>query len=146
VARPAPAAPPSVGALLAESGGALVGAVVVGALLGVGSQVLLSVADLGMALLGIGLLATLLGLGVGAGVGAALAGRWLGQAGRPWLAVVGGVLVGAVVAPALGARYLGLDLFLLPVVAAPLAAGGAVVGYNVRRRPGRGGGHQGQQG
>jgi hypothetical protein len=135
-----------VGAILAEIGGAIVGGVVVGAVLGVGSQLLLSVADLGMALLGVGVLATILGIGVGAGAGAALAGRLLGQAGSPWLAVLGGVLGGTGVTYALGYLYLGIDLFLLPVVAAPLAVGGAVGGYNLRRRPaarGRGGRHEG---
>jgi hypothetical protein len=55
--------------------------------------------------------------------------------GSPWLAVLGGVLVGAAAALALRYAYLGIDLFLWPVAAAPLVVAGAVVGYNLRRRP-----------
>ena len=133
--RATSAAPPSVGAVVAEIGGALLGGVVLGAVAGVGTMLLLSGAGLGMGLLAAAVFAGVLGFGGGAGVGAALVGRWLGQAGSPWLAVVGGVLAGAVALLALRYRPLGIDLFLFPVVAAPLVVAGAVAGYNLRRRP-----------
>jgi hypothetical protein len=60
--------------------------------------------------------------GVGAGAGIALAG-------------LVGALGGAAAALALRYLYLGIDLFAWPVVAAPLAAAGAAIGYTVLRRP-----------
>jgi hypothetical protein len=71
-------APPSIAAVLAEIGGALLGGAVVGAISGVGAQVLLSGAGLGMGLLVAAIFAVIVGFGAGAGAGAALAGRRLG--------------------------------------------------------------------
>jgi hypothetical protein len=125
-------------AILAQIGGALLGGVVVGGLCGVGASVLLAGAGLGMGLLVAAVFAVIVGFGVGAGAGVALVGRLLGRAGSPWLAVLGGGLTGAGVALAL--RYLPprlpirLDLFLFPVVAAPLVVAGALIGYYLRRR------------
>jgi hypothetical protein len=122
-------------AVLAQIGGALLGGVVVGGLCGVGASVLLAGAGLGMGLLVAAVFAAIVGFGVGAGAGVALVGRLLGRAGSPWLAVLGGGLTGAGVALALRYLPLRLDLFLFPVVAAPLVVAGAVIGYYLRGRP-----------
>jgi hypothetical protein len=129
------AAPSPVVVVLAEIGGALLGGVVVGAICGVGAGTLLSGAGLGMGLLTVMIYGVIVGFGVGAGAGAAVAGRLLGQVGSPWLAMLAGALVGAAAALVLRYADLRIDLFAWPVVAAPLAVAGAVVGYNARRRP-----------
>jgi hypothetical protein len=121
--------------VLAQIGGALLGGVVVGGLCGVGASVLLAGAGLGMGLLVAAIIAVIVGFGVGAGAGVALVGRLLGRTGSPWLAVLGGGLTGAGVTLALRFLPIRLDLFLFPVVAAPLVVTGAVIGYYLRRRP-----------
>jgi hypothetical protein len=126
---------PSALAILAEIGGAIVGGAVLAALFYLGGGILFSGAGLGMGLLTVQILAAILGFGVGAAAGVALAGHLLGQRGSPWLALLGSVLVGVVMALALRYGDFRIDLFLWPVVAAPLVIAGAVVGYNARRRP-----------
>jgi hypothetical protein len=112
--------------------GALIGGVIVAVAFGYGIGLLLLGSGLGMGLLSLQVFAAVLGFGVGAGAGVAAAGRLLGQSGRTWLAIGGGVLTGIVVI--LGMRLLnvgGLGGILAVAVALVLAV--SILGYNLRR-------------
>lgn len=129
------AARPSVSAILAEIGGAVLGGVVLAPICGYALGWLLSGADLGMGLLSLMVFAGTVGFGAGAGAGAALAGRLLGQGGSLWLAVGGGAVSSVVVILAL--RLLRINVGgLLNIfwVAVPIVILAAVAGYNLRRR------------
>lgn len=130
------AASPSIPAILAEVGGAILGGVVLTPVFGYGLGWLLSGRDLGMALLSLMVFAGTIGFGAGAGVGAALAGRLLGQRGSVWLAVSGGALSSVLVILALRLLRLNVGgLFGIFWVAVPIVILAAVGGYNLRRRP-----------
>jgi len=127
--------PPSALIILAGFGGALLGGVIMALLLAVVVGLLLVPSDLGMGVLTLQVYAGIIGFAVGGGVGAALVGRLLRQSGSIWLAMLIGLLSGALVA--VGVRALSLPIALLPTlgIAALVALIGAVVGYNLRRRP-----------
>ena len=131
----ATAGPPSALAILAEFGGALLGGVLMALLLAVVVGLLLVPSDLGMGVLTLQVYAGIIGFALGGGVGAALVGRWMRQGGSLWLAMLGGLLSGALVA--VGVRALSLPVALPPTlgIAALVALAGAVMGYNLRRRP-----------
>ncbi|MCC6629092.1 MAG: hypothetical protein IT340_17015 [Chloroflexi bacterium] len=131
---PQPAA--TLGVIAAEAGGALLGGIVGGVTGFLIVSLLFASAGLGMGLLTLQVYGVIIGFGVGAGAGVALVGRWLGQASRlePAIAMLGGVIGGVALIVAARVVPLRLDLFFLPIYAAVLAIGGAVLGFNLRRR------------
>lgn len=125
-------APRSVGAILAEIGGAVVGGLVLAVAGYFLAFVLFRGAGLGMGLLTVQIFGAVLGFGVGAGIGTAVVGRLLGQRGSWWIAVLASVGSGA--AALLIMRLLNLGgLGGLLVVGVGVTLLAAVAGYNVRR-------------
>lgn len=90
--------------------------------------------NLGMGVLTLQIYAAVLGAAAGAGGGAALVGRMLGQRGNVWLAILGAFIAGVLVAVVMRVFMLG-GLFITLSIAIGLVGVGAVVGYNLRRRP-----------
>lgn len=123
----------ALGVIAAEAGGALLGGIVGGVIGFLIVSFLFAGAGLGMGLLTLQVYGVIIGFGMGAGAGVALIGRWLGQANRLGLAMLGGVIGGVALIVATRVMPLHLDLLLLPVYAAVLAIGGAVLGFNLRR-------------
>jgi hypothetical protein len=126
---------PSVPAILAEFGGAILGAVILAPLLYYAIGFAMIGSDLGMGVLALQIYAAILGATVGAGVGVALVGRLMRQGGSIWLAILLAVLGGSLTA-ILPRVVPGIRLGLFETLFAALGVivVMAVVGYNLRRR------------
>lgn len=133
--RTQPGSSPSLPGVLAQTGGAILGGLILAPLLALGvSQVLvlLGVAQQpGMGLLSVQLFTAIIGFGAGAGFGAVLAGRLMSQPGNMWLAVASGAVTAVLVILVIGLLGIGgLGGMLWAGLLLSLAA--AVGGYNVR--------------
>ncbi len=127
---------PSIGIILAEIGGALLGGLLLTVAFYFAVGLLLVGTpwgqQLGMGVLTLQIYAAIFGFGIGAGLGVTLAGRLLGQSGSLWLALAGAILGGGLVA--LVVRLLSLaGLFTTLGIAVLAAVALAVLGYNLRR-------------
>ncbi len=124
---------PSIGVILGQLVGALMGGLVVAALLYFGLGYALLGAGLGMGLLTIQVFGIVIGFGAGAGLGVGVAGRWLGQPGNTWLAAISGAVTGLLVVLILRLLNLG-GLGGLLWVGLPLTIIDALVVYNLPLR------------
>lgn len=132
---PSASASPSVPAILAEVGGAILAGLIMAAVFGYGLGLVLQGSGLGMGLLSLMVFAAAIGFGAGAGAGATLAGRLLGQRGNAWLAMAAGAVGSTVVILAMRLLRVG-GLFEILAVAALVSLALAVVAYN-SGRPGQ---------
>lgn len=124
---------PSVGSLLAQLAGAIVG----GALVAIAAYFAVGYAllplELGMGLLSIQLFAVIIGFGAGAGLGAAAAGRITGRRGSWWAGTLAGALTGVIVILVMRLLNVG-GLGALLGVGVSLVLIAALAGYNLVRR------------
>jgi hypothetical protein len=128
------ARPVSVGAIVAEFVGALVGMLVLAAVLYYAIGLLFWNSGMGMGLLALQIYGAILGAAIGAGVGAGLAGRAMKQAGSMSLAILLAVVFGVVTAVVPRIFPVRLGLFETLSTALVLTLVGAVAGYNMRRK------------